>query len=249
VIGSSPLAVTVSIYGQVGTAVANQLYAFSGFANGATTIYAPVIMRNYYGYNTATTIQNIGGSAANVRLTYSNGTVKTNTIQPNSSWVVLDFLEPTLNANVLYGSKIESLNSQPLIVTVNESTPGTNRASTYEGMSAGAKSLVAPIVMKRYYKYNSSMTCQNIGAAATNVRISYSGTAVSNKTVLTNLAPGKSGLIYQPAEAGLANGYIGSATVSADQNIVCVVNQDQNEAPDASIAKDQLYAYDAIVKP
>jgi hypothetical protein len=250
VIGSNPLAVTVSIYGQAGTPVASQLYAFSSFASGATTVYAPSIMRNYYGYNTATTIQNIGASAANVRLTYSNGTVRTNaTLLPNSSWVVLDFNESTLAANVLYASKIESLNSQPLIVTVNESTPSTNRASTYEGLSVGGKTLVAPIVYKRFYKYNSSLTCQNVGTAATNVRISYSGTAISNKTVLTNLGPGKSGLIYQPAEPGLANGYSGSATITADQNIVCVTNQDQNEAPESTLSKDLLFAYDAIVKP
>ena len=59
----------------------------------------------------------------------------------------------------------------------------------------------------------------------------------------------QSALIYQPAEAGLANGYIGSATISADQNIVCEVNQDQNEGADAAVPNDQLFAYDAIVKP
>lgn len=247
--GSNPMAATVSIFGNAGTSVANQLYAFSAFPSGATTIYAPVVMRNYYGYNTATTIQNIGSATATVRLTYSNGTVKNYNIAQNSSQVVLDFNEATLAANTLYNSKIESTNGQPLIVTVNESTPTTNRASTYEGIPSGAKTMVAPIVMKRYYKYNSSLTCQNIGSAATNIRISYSGTAISNKTVVTGLPVGKSALIYQPGEAGLANGYIGSATISADQNIVCVTNQDQNEGVEATIANDQLYAYDAIVKP
>lgn len=247
--GSSPLAATVSIFGNTGSSVANQLYAFSAFSGGATTIYAPVVMRNYYTNNTATTIQNIGSAAATVKLTYSNGTVKNYNIAQNSSQVVLDFNEPTLSANTLYSSKIESTNGQPLIVTVNESTPTTNRASTYEGMPSGGKTVVAPIVMKRYFKYNSAVTCQNIGAAATNIRVTYSGTAVSNKTVVTALAVGKAALIYQPAETGLANGYIGSATISADQNIVCEVNQDQNEGADAAVPNDQLFAYDAIVKP
>ncbi len=250
--GSGDLAATVSIYGAPGTSVANQLYAFSAFGDGSSApIYAPVIMRNYYGYNTATTIQNIDSASGRVRLTYSNGTVRNFTIPGNSSQLVLDFQEPTLQANVLYGSKIESLDGRRLIVTVNESTPATNRATTYEGQSGGGRTLVAPIVMKNYYDYNSSITCQNVGSSSTNVRITYTGpgSSVSNKQVLTNLAPGATGLIYQPAESGIPNGFIGSATItSTASNIVCVVNQDQNLGAPASQPKDLLGAYNAIVK-
>lgn len=249
-VGSAPLAATVSIYGGTGTSVQSQLYAYSGFAGGATTTYQPVIMRNYYGYNTATTIQNLGSSAAQVKLTYSNGANTTYTIQPKSSQVVLDYQNPALSGtNVLYSSKVESLNGQPLIVTVNESTPATNRATTYEGMTSGSQNLVAPIVMRRYYKYNTSVTCQNLGASATNIRITYSGTSISNKTVVTGLQPNQTALIYQPAESQLPDGYLGSATLNADQNIVCVVNEDQNEAPQNTQVMDQLYGYDAIAKP
>jgi hypothetical protein len=248
--GSAPLAATVSIFGGSGTSVAKELYSYSAFAGGSTSpIYAPVVMRNYYGYNTSTTIQNVGSAEANVRLTYSNGKVRNDLkIPANSSLVVYDFQDESLQRNVLYGSKIESTNGQPLIVIVNESTPTTSRASTYEGIAAGGRTLVAPIVMKRYYEYNSSVTCQNIGDVPTNVRVSYSGTNIANKTVLTNLGPGQSDLILQPADAQLADRYIGSATITADQDIVCVVNQDKTEGTPARQVMDQLYAYNAVVK-
>lgn len=248
--GTADLAAMVNIYGVPGTNVANQLYSYSAFGDGSTQpIYVPVIMRNYYGYNTATTIQNIDSSAADVRMTYSNGQVRTFTIPANSSQVVLDFTEETLQPNVLYGAKIESINGKRLIVTVNESTLGTNRATTYEGQAGGGRTLVAPIVMKRYYAYNTSITCQNVGSTATNVRVSYSSSSVNNKLVLSNLAPGATGLIYQPAENDLPDAYIGSATITSDNaNIVCVVNQDQNESPQSGEVKDLLGAYNAIIK-
>jgi len=250
IVGSAPLAAMISIFGGTGTGVANQLYAYSAFSGGSTTpIYAPVIMRNYYGYNTATTIQNLGTQSATVTMTYSNGTVKNLTIPSNSSQVVLDLQEATLNPNVLYGATIQSSNGQPLIVTVNESTPTTNRASTYEAMPAGGTTIVTPIVMKEYYRYNSSVTCQNIGSSATEIRVSYSNSTVSNKLVAASVAPGATQLIYQPAEAELPAGYIGSATITGTQPLVCVANQDKNMAPETGEAKDFLSAYDGLIKP
>ncbi len=245
------LAVTVSIYGGAGTNVSNQVYAFSAFAGGATTFYNPVIMRNYYGYNTATTIQNIGDQAAQVRLTYSNGEIRNNTIQPGSSWLVLDFNEATLQRNVLYSSRVESLNGEELIVTVNESTPGTNRASTYESQSTASRTQLAPITMKRYFGYNSSVTCQNVGTVATNVTIAYRGTAGSTPVNASGrgytIQPGATQLFYQPTEANLPDNFIGSATLtSTAADIVCVVNQDKNEGAPATQALDFLSAYNAI---
>ncbi len=252
IIGTDKLAATVAIFGAPGSAVSKQLYAFSAFANGATTVYAPVIMRNYYGYNTATTIQNIGTAAANVTLTYSNGVAHNYTIAAASSQVVSDYLDTGLtDPHTLYASKIVSTNGQPLIVTVNESTPGTNRATTYEGLSQGGTTLVAPITLKGYYGYNSSLTCQNVGSAATNVNATFAGagSTITNQTVLTNLQPGAAGIIYQPSQTGLNAGYIGSATLTSPQPIVCVVNQDENLAPQVTQVADFLAAYDAIVHP
>ncbi len=61
----------VNIYGQ-GSAD-NQLYSYNAFTAGSTVAYAPVIMSNYYGYNTALVIQNIGATDAAVTVEYTNG--------------------------------------------------------------------------------------------------------------------------------------------------------------------------------
>jgi hypothetical protein len=253
VVGTQPLAVNVTLYGLVGTSVEPEVYSYSGFAGGATKVFTPVVLKNYYGFNSATNIQNAGTVTANVKRTFSTGLVETFTIPAGSSVARLDFNNAGLPAtgNPQISSTIESTNGQPLIVTVNQSSASTHRATVYEGptVAEGAKTIVAPSVVKRFYGYNSSISCQNVGTAATPLRVSYSGTAISNKVVNPSLAVGAVYQIYQPADTQLANSYNGSATVTADQNIVCVVNQDQNEAPYSTQVKDVFASYVGIVKP
>ena len=252
VVGTQPLAVNVTLYGLVGTSVEPEVYSYSGFAGGATKVFTPVVLKEYYGFRSATNIQNAGTQTANVKRTFSNGLVETFSIPAGSSVARLDFNNTGLLAgNTQYSSTIESTNAQPLIVTVNQSSATTHRATVYEGptVADGAKTIVAPSVVRRFYGYNSSISCQNVGTAATPLRISYSGTAISNKVVKASLAVNEVYQIYQPADTQLANNYNGSATISADQNVVCVVNQDQNEAPYSTQVKDVFASYVGIVKP
>lgn len=242
------IAAIVNIYGRDTTN--NQLYSYNPFASGSTTAFAPVIMSDYYGYNTALVIQNMGTSDADVRVTYSipgsADVVKTYTIAPGAAESLYTPAQSLGNTtNKLMAAKVESTNSQPLAVLVNESTPSTSRAASYSGFASGTKSVSAPIVMRRYYGYNTSVTCQNIGSGPTNISISYAG--ISGTTDFTNVAAGASQLLYQPTDSLLSDNFIGSATItSSAEDIVCVVNEDQNEAPQASQVMDQLYAYNGI---
>jgi hypothetical protein len=248
--GAQPIAVNVSIFGLDNTSVSSQLYAYNGFASGDTKVYTPVVLKEYYGFRTATTIQNISASSATVTRKYSNGQTDTFTLAPGASNVMLDFNNPKLTAgNTLYSSVIES--TQQIVVVVNQSSATTNRATTYAGLpsNGGALEVFAPSVVKRFYGYNSSIACQNVGTAATPVRVQYSGsTNVQEKQVIASLAPGAVGQLYQPSETALPNSFNGSARVEADQPLVCVVNQDQNEAPYATQVKDVFASYEGIKK-
>jgi len=252
--GTAPLAATVSIYGQ--GVVERQLYAFTAFDNGSPTIYAPVIMNNYYGYDSAITIQNLDAAEADVDVQYTNGVTRNVKVAGNSSQVVLNAQEATLQRNVLYSAKIVSKNGRRLIVTVNESLRNNSRASTYEGIAGGGRTHVAPITMFQYFGFNSSITCQNIGNAATRVDITYAGTNRAGQPVTVagdpiTIAPGATGFFFQfLANQKLPSGFIGSATLTAaSSDIVCVVNQDQSEPQFATQNIDQLYAYGTLLKP
>lgn len=248
IIGTGDIAAIVNIYGGVGTANEDTLFSYNTFAAGSTTAYAPVIMNAYYGYDTALVVQNMGSATANVTITYSDaGTTSdwTGTIAPGAA---ISHYTPVFNvpAGALVGAKIVSTNSQPLAVIVNEQTV-YNRAGTYTGFAAGSTGASAPVVMKGYYLWNSSITCQNVGSAAATMTIQYAGVSGTYSPVGGGTVPVDGvGLFYQPADITAAD-WIGSATISSDQAVVCVVNQDQNLAPQNTQTMDQLYAYNAIV--
>lgn len=260
IVGSGPLAAVVSIFGGTGTPVAKQLYSYSATTGGAiAATYAPLVFGNFFGYSSALNIQNLGSSPSDVRITYTdaNGTtvatqtalgVRGSKVSPNETWVVLQSDLAALARNQSYGAKVETLDGQPLAVSVNQSRGALSRAATYIGVSGGSNTVVAPTVFKALAGYNSSITCQNVGTAATNLTISYSGAGTpQNKVVKTGLAQGATFVISQAAETGLANGYSGSATVkSSGQPLVCVVTQDRDVAPYLTQANDYFQAYVAI---
>lgn len=262
--GSGPLAAITQIYGGVGTPVQDQLYAFSAFSGGATKVYAPVVMSNYFGYNTAITVQNAGSATASVRVTYSNGTLRNFDLAAGASNTLLDFqILPASNS--LYSAVIENTGAtpQPLIVTVNESKGTGKYATTYEGQATGGKTLVAPIVMKTYFGYSSSITCQNVGSGTATVQVAYKGNVmgsddkpvspvnVAAATKLT-LEANKTGDVLQFLESSLPNSFLGSATITSNLDVVCVVNQSIVGGYPAGqvepLDQDQLYAYNAIIK-
>jgi hypothetical protein len=243
IMGTGDIAPIVNIYGKA--AYDNQLYSYNPFKSGSVKAYAPVIMNAYYGYNTALVIQNMGGSDASVKVTYSNGLEKNYTIKPGAAESLYTPLFGPPAGNTLYSATIESTNAQPLAVLVNESN-AYNRAASYSGFASGSTEVSAPIVMRRYYKYNTSVTCQNVGAAAATMTLSYGGVAGSNTS--PSIGVGKTHLFLQQTDGLIGDSFIGSATVTSAQDIVCIVNEDMNEGAEALQTMDQLYAYNGIAK-
>lgn len=226
------VAAIVNIWSSVG-----QQYSYDGVVSGSTMAYAPVLMNGYYGFNTALTVQNMGTTSTNVTVTYSNGKVSNATIAAGASQL---FYTPNegLPGGFLGAAKVVSSGAD-IVALVNESD-STNRAASYVGFSAGSTSANAPIVLRAYYGYSTSITCQNIGAAATNITVTYSNgvTEVKNSVGANSTA-----LFYQPNTVGLANGFNGSAVMTASQDIVCVVNENQVTNP---TALDFLLTYEAV---
>jgi len=232
----------VNIYGE-GGGVDNQLYSYNAFSSGSTTAYAPVIMNAFFGYNTALAVQNIGGSSTAVTVTYGTGQVQTMNVAAGSA-ASLYTPASGVPAGSLTGAKVES-SGQPIVVLVNESN-AFNRAASYSGFASGSDEVRAPIVLKRYFDYNSSVTCQNVGGSATTMTLLYAGNGTP--TVSPSIAAGATHLFYQPSDTQISDGFIGSATITSSGAvpIVCVVNQDFNEPPLDTTIQDQLYAYNGI---
>ena len=239
--GTGPLAVESNIYGQ-GSSV-NQLFSYTPFSGGSTAAYAPVIMNNYYGYITALTVQNLGTNIANVTVTYGTGTVQNQQINPSAAYV---FYTPNagLPSGVLTSAIIAS--DQPIVALVNEQN-NYDRAASYSAFASGSTKVSVPIVLRRYYNYNTSVTCQNVGSSSTNMTITYNNAATSSQN---NIPHNGTALFYQPTDPGLSDGFNGSATITTSgQPIVCVVNEDENEGTLGTTFFDQLFAYEGIPVP
>jgi len=234
---TGPVAAMVNIWNNAG-----EQYAYNGFTSGSSVVYAPVLMKFYHGFRTALTVQNMGDTEVTVRVTYSNGATNTKTIPAKASQLFYTPNEPGLPNGWLGSAKVEIISGTgPIVGLVNESDD-KRRAASYTCFASGSTASFAPIVLKRYHGYSSSITCQNIGTESTNITVTYSNGVVETRN---DVAPNGTALFYQPNNASLPDGFNGSATITAAQPIVCIINQNQVENP---AVQDFLLAYEGIVQ-
>lgn len=233
VIATGNVAVVVNIWNTVG-----QFFSYNGFKSGSTQAFVPVLMNNYFGFNTALTVQNLLSSSTTVTVTYSTGQQSVKTVAGSSAQL---FYTPNegVSAGFLGSAKVQAAPGGSIVALVNESS-NTNRAASYNGFSSGNTTARAPIVLKRYFGYSTSITCQNVGTSSTNITVNYSNGATQSAN---NVPANGTTLFYQPNVAGLPDAFNGSATItSSSQGIVCVVNENQ---VDNAAAQDWLLAYNA----
>lgn len=237
------VAPVVNIYGGAldSSSAPVQLYSYNPFAEGALKFYAPIIYHNYYGFNTDLSVQNIGTADANVTITYSDGTVNEVVLKPNSG---KSYYTPGVlpeNKTKFYSAVVTS--DQPVVVIVNESSAG-GTAATYNGLAAASQTVSIPLVMKNYYGFNTDITCQNMGTAAADITITYSG-PVTGATTRTAVAAGSTAGFYTPGDANFSGVTSmtspASATVTSAQPIACEVNES------GSGSGDSLYAFNGFL--
>ncbi len=234
ILADGPVAAVVNIWSSSG-----EQYAYDAVPSGASKIYAPVLMKSYYGFNTALTIQNTQAATGVITVTYSTSLVVTRTIPGYSSVLLYTPNEP-LPMGWIGSAKVES--TVPIIALINEGS-SQRRAGSYLGIANATSEAFAPIVLKNYYGFSTSITCQNVGDNPTNIQVTYSNSYV--QTSPTPVPPNGTIVFYQPNVSGLPNGFNGSATITAPsgQPIACVVNQ--NKVSDPSYV-DWLLVYNAF---
>ncbi len=237
----------VNIYGRGG--VDGQLYSYNGFSNGAMTSYAPVVMKDYYGYNTSINIQNTGDGPTDVTVYYSTGDYQSKTIQAKAAWSIYVLTQgpPWLPSGPsgLFGATIVSYD-YPIVVLVNESNI-YKRAASYSGQTGGYRAVYAPVLDKRYSSFNSSVTCQMISGGPKTISIGYyTGSTLQATEVSPSKANGEIHMFYPPNNIFLPNGWHGSAKIYSDGYVICIINQDRNEPPYSTYYMDKLYSHESI---
>ena len=84
--------------------------------------------------------------------------------------------------------------------------------------------------------------------STTDITVNYAG--VQSNSVMQDVDPGDVGQIiqlYDPTLSGVSNNWNSSATMTATEPIVCVVNYNMIVGPGASVVQDQLFSYNGIL--
>jgi len=254
VTSNTPVAVVVMEVG------ATNLLAYGGFADASTNPIMPLVSSNYYKSGTGIQIQNTGAQASSVTISFTpsngfpgNACSETHNVPAGES-VTFGYTNSQLPAGCggqgtgvsdtvnggFVGSAAVTANStsMPLVAIVNQVNRGGANASSYNAINpASATNKVSlPLIMDRNFGYFTGFSIVNVGAQATNINCTFTGSAV---TVSANgVAPGAA--LTSVQENQLANGYVGSANCTAtggDAKIAGIVNELRGGQPTTTDAQ------------
>lgn len=228
------------------------MFAYTGFTGGATNPVFPLINANNAGYQTGIQIQNAGGQATEVTVTYtpsSAGTActETRTIQAGASanFALGAFandnessVENCVGGAQFVGSAKVTANSnnQPLVAIINQLGPTNGEAYGSFDPNAATAKIVMPLIMDRNGGFFTGFNVQNVGSSPTTVNCTFTGTGytVGPQTLQPDQA------LTDVQGEKISVGYVGSGTCTASSGgkIVGVVNE-------LGSTGDQLLVYEA----
>jgi hypothetical protein len=201
-----------------------------GSAQASPIVYAPHLMRGYYGWNSYCAVQNTGSSAVTVEASYYNASgsqvlTRTQTIQPYAMYVFDQETETGLASGQWYSARFKGDSEHPLAVVCNFYNSGgdatTAQFHSYNGMGVGGQTLFLPRVVKDYYYYQSGLKIQNIGTEVLSVTVTYYFGGNQYTQVSPDIGPGQAWGPYMGAPAQLPPSM---ATVSGSGSAVVEVN-------------------------
>jgi len=169
-----PLAGIANIWRTNGTS------SYNAFTSGSQTLYVPANYKQYFGFGSALTIQNIDQSNnAAGTITYSDGTTENFDLAPNASQ---EFFAPN-NASLPSGNTGGVFSAQVVattgsiigLVSLSQPDRPTERGDfgSYNVPSEAATTVNIPNILSDYFGYFSAVTVQNTGNAPTDVTITY----------------------------------------------------------------------------
>jgi hypothetical protein len=216
-----PLVATLVQIPAAASAVKNRPLS-NGFSAGASSVRLATVLKNQFSTTTVFSVQNAGSAAVNftVNLIPVSGATISIPVNNLPAGAAKYFDMGTLS-NVTAASFNGS-------ATITSSTPGaslvatamelstTGRAvSAFEGVTGGASTVYMASALCNFnvsgQPTNTAYAIQNVGSAATNITVNFS----SGKTVTVNGVAAGAKTSVQGCAGSNANGFIGSATITA----------------------------------
>ena len=263
------VAAITNITGSDGTDPLAYGESYSGFTGGSNTASIPLLMKGNFGYDTWFSVQNVGSVDATVTVNYSDGVTSSPTVVKPGAAAKFEQASEA-HATGWVGSAVVDSPAAPIAISALEVGPTTLFA--YNGFGAGSTDPVMPLVNENNFGYVTGIQIQNLGAADSDVTVSYApgagqpGTACTETRTIpagksvsfalyvftTFTDPNASSLVSETCAAGPT--FVGSASVTANtasQDLVAIVNQ-LNTAANKGAAYngfDPASATDTVVFP
>jgi hypothetical protein len=235
-----PIVVTVM---EVGPSPSSpMLFGYNGFVTAHTNPVMPLVQANNYGYTSGIQVQNTGGAATSVTVSFTPsllGTAceQTMSINPGESatfallaWDAADADSDNdcVNGEQWVGSAEVTGNTGgvDLVAIVNQHDFAGFMGASYGSFNPDLASsrVVMPLIMQDNYGYFTGFNVMNVGTSATTVSCTFSD---STHTASGTLDPGEA-LTDVHWGTALGDGYVGSAVCTAtggDAMIIGVVNE------------------------
>ena len=247
---TTALAAVANIYNNLSDYTKAQLQSYNGVASGASTLLVPRFVRSFYGYNSGTSIQNIGTAAINITITFSfagNTYVynSTNPVQPGASLALyapniaalapVDTLPVASRSGsaIITATKVNSGDPDPVIVAIiNEDNRGgsdvwrNGQGSTYNAFPLGSETktvFFSQVTRKVIGFISGGFQIANTTNTDATCDITYAGVPAAKETGVALSANG-SLLRYAPNVANLPDGFNAAVTVTCTQPIVGISN-------------------------
>ena len=170
--------------------------SYNGFLSGARDVYVPSLFNSYYGWFSSMLIQNVGGVATTVTVTFNDGcqdyfdsdlgSVQNSsfTLQPSQAKQLLFRYDLTSchGQEVTFGAEIDSTDADIAAIVNQASWPAAPtfkhkepvQAQAYNGFDTPNTDWGLPTIFQKYYGWDTSFSFQNVGTGPTNVEITYS---------------------------------------------------------------------------
>lgn len=244
--GTSPLAVVASFYNSGTDNTTAQIQSYNGFSSGAVKLFAPYVVRNYYGYNGGIAIQNIGTTETTVQITFVFGgnefVYSSPTILPGASLALYTPNITELNPvdgytlqNRFGSAIIEAASGGQIVAIINETNFGgagvaverVGQGGTYNAFIDGQQTntvFIPQFPRNAGGIWSGGLQIANTTNVAGTCDITYEGITAAKEVGVTLPASG-SITRYGPNVANLPDGFNKSVTVVCTQPVFGIVNQ------------------------
>ncbi|MEM4723853.1 MAG: hypothetical protein QXP01_02440 [Candidatus Hadarchaeum sp.] len=253
------IAVICNFY-NVGTSDATaQFHSYNGLPSGATKLYAPRVVKDYYGYQSGLRVQNVGTAPTVVTVEYKFGpntyTQTSPPIGPGQAWgpyMGAPAQLPPAMATVAGSGSAVITASQPVIATINEDNRTKGQGITYNAFLDGqaTTTVLFPQVTSKFYGYCSGIQVQNVTNEAASCTVTYSMGGRPDVTLPFALSAYGSWSQFLPnVIPGLD--FNGSAVVVCNKNIVGIANMSHRSDVDTRYPMnygDNFTTYNGINK-